>query len=167
MSILDITPSTKTVIDYNYLYNNGWYFLEPNFLTIWELKKNILVPIRNISNGSLIANAIEANATEELRSNLKFQFNLKTKTLNIEHHFFRPNYSRFPALDREAWKQQTAKYQKKLEDILYNFVYLNVEKVEQFEPLLYALETDIKEFDININKVEEKQKEWNKKHQKR
>ena len=49
MSILDITPSTKTVIDYNYLYNNGWYFLEPNFLTIWELKKkNIIVPIRNI-----------------------------------------------------------------------------------------------------------------------
>jgi hypothetical protein len=162
MSILDITPSTKTVIDYNYLYNNGWYFLEPNFLTIWELKKNIIVPIRNISNASL-----STFATEELRSNLKFQFNLKTKTLNIEHHFFRPNYSRFPAIDREAWKQQTAVYQKKLEDILYDFVYLNVENVEQFEPLLYALETDIKEFDIDINKVEEKQKEWNKKHQKR
>lgn len=162
MSILDITPSTKTVIDYNYLYNNGWYFLEPNFLTIWELKKNIIVPIRNISNASL-----STFATEELRSNLKFQFNLKTKTLNIEHHFFRPNYSRFPAIDREAWKQQTSVYQKKLEDILYDFVYLNVENVEQFEPLLYALETDIKEFDIDINKVEEKQKEWNKKHQKR
>lgn len=161
MSILDITPSTKTVIDYNYLYNNGWFFMEPNFLTIWELKKNILIPIRNISNASL-----STFATEELRSNLKFQFNLKTKTLNIEHHFFRPNYSRFPALDREVWKQQTAEYQKKLEDILYNFIYLNVKNIEQFEPLLYALETDIKEFDIDINKVEEKQKEWNKKHKK-